>query len=205
MNFLHGEKGFVIRQRKEMWEVFTDIETVNRYDIYDLEGNQVFHAYEESKSFFFSWIMRMVLVAMRPFSIKIINESQQLLLEIKRPFRFYFHMVEINDQDGVCLGCVKKRFSIFHKHYTVYDTSDNAICDIKGPFWKPWTFDIYQGDTLYGSIKKKWGGALREIFTDADVFGVDFPVDASLGVKALLFGSVFLIDFVHFEGNEGTS
>jgi len=40
---------------------------------------------------------------------------------------------------------------------------------------------------------------MKEGFTDADSFGVTFPADWDVELKALLLGAVFLIDFVHFE------
>ncbi len=43
---------------------------------------------------------------------------------------------------------------------------------------------------------------MKEGFTDADNFGVMFPADWDIKLKALFLGAVFLIDFVHFE-NKG--
>ena len=43
-----------------------------------------------------------------------------------------------------------------------------------------------------------------EGFTDADNFGVMFPAEWDVRLKALFLGAVFLIDFVHFE-NKGNN
>ena len=40
---------------------------------------------------------------------------------------------------------------------------------------------------------------MKEGFTDADNFGVEFPNEWDIRLKALFLGAVFLIDFVHFE------
>jgi hypothetical protein len=40
---------------------------------------------------------------------------------------------------------------------------------------------------------------IERSFTDADNFGVTFPKDWSKEQKALFLGTVFLVDFVHFE------
>jgi len=48
-------------------------------------------------------------------------------------------------------------------------------------------------------ILKKWTGLLKEGFTDADNFGVNFPSDWPVELKTLALGAVLLIDFVHFE------
>ena len=50
-----------------------------------------------------------------------------------------------------------------------------------------------------GKISKQWSGVLKEAFTDADNFGISFPMDLDVKIKATLLGAVFLIDFMFFE------
>ena len=50
-----------------------------------------------------------------------------------------------------------------------------------------------------GLIQKKWSGLLKELFTDADNFWVDFEAVADPQLRALLFSATVLIDIVHFE------
>ncbi|XP_078266561.1 phospholipid scramblase 2-like isoform X2 [Rhinoraja longicauda] len=50
-----------------------------------------------------------------------------------------------------------------------------------------------------GKITKQWTGLLREAFTDADNFGIQFPLDLDVKVKAVLLAATFLIDFLFFE------
>jgi Scramblase len=72
-----------------------------------------------------------------------------------------------------------------------------------------------------GGISKQWSGFLKEAFTDADNFGIKFPVNLDVNLKATLLGAVFLIvndflcllnisfwilcrffqDFMYFENN----
>ena len=47
--------------------------------------------------------------------------------------------------------------------------------------------------TAVGSISKQWSGLMREAFTDADNFGIKFPLDLDVKIKAVLFGACFLI------------
>lgn len=44
-----------------------------------------------------------------------------------------------------------------------------------------------------GKISKQWSGLAREIFTDADFFGITFPMDLDVRMKAVLLGATFLI------------
>lgn len=48
------------------------------------------------------------------------------------------------------------------------------------------------GETV-GKISKQWSGLAREIFTDADFFGITFPMDLDVRMKAVLLGATFLI------------
>jgi len=58
------------------------------------------------------------------------------------------------------------------------------------------------GGTQVGKISKKWSGLLREAFTDADNFGISFPVDLDVRMKAVMLGACFLIDFMFFEKSQ---
>ena len=49
------------------------------------------------------------------------------------------------------------------------------------------------GETPVGQIRKQWSGMVKEMFTDADNFGITFPMDLDVNVKATLLGAVFLI------------
>lgn len=44
-----------------------------------------------------------------------------------------------------------------------------------------------------GKISKQWSGLAREMFTDADHFGISFPMDLDVKMKAVMLGACFLI------------
>lgn len=44
-----------------------------------------------------------------------------------------------------------------------------------------------------GVITKKWSGLAREFFKDGNSFGVGFPVDLDVKIKAVLLGACFLV------------
>ncbi|KAL4677621.1 hypothetical protein H8959_020295, partial [Pygathrix nigripes] len=46
---------------------------------------------------------------------------------------------------------------------------------------------------VVGRISKHWSGLLREAFTDADNFGIQFPRDLDVKLKAVMIGACFLI------------
>ena len=55
------------------------------------------------------------------------------------------------------------------------------------------------GEQQVGKVTKQWSGFLKEAFTDADNFGINFPMDLDVKAKATMLGAVFLIDFMFFE------
>ena len=47
--------------------------------------------------------------------------------------------------------------------------------------------------TEVGKVTKQWTGFVQEHFTDADNFGINFPMDLDVRVKATMLGALFLI------------
>ncbi len=46
---------------------------------------------------------------------------------------------------------------------------------------------------VVGKISKQWSGFARELFTDSDYFGISFPLDLDVRMKAVMIGACFLI------------
>ena len=198
MERLSSISSLVVSQQKEWGEILTGFETKNRYVVSDISGNRLYLSAEESGSVLLRWFLK----ALRPFTISVLTEDGQVILRVIRPFRFYFHRAEIVDSQGQSIGVIERRFSILRRIYSVLDSSGTEIFKLFGPLLHPWTFQIRNNEVEYGKITKKWSGLLKEGFTDADNFGVTFPAEWDVKLKALFLGTVFLIDFVHFE-NKG--
>lgn len=49
-----------------------------------------------------------------------------------------------------------------------------------------------------GRISKQWTGFLKEAVTDADNFGITFPMDLDVKMKAVMIGACFLIVSLSF-------
>lgn len=56
-------------------------------------------------------------------------------------------------------------------------------------------FQVYAADetTFVGRVTKQWSGLAKEAFTDADNFGISFPIDLDVNMKAVTLGAIFLI------------
>ena len=200
MENLAPTNALIVRQRKEWGEILTGFEQKNKYVVMDASGRELYVAVEEGGSLLLRWFLK----ALRPFEINVYTFDSRPVLKLKRPFRFYFHELEIIDPNGRNLGTIQRRFSLLRRIYSVLDNTGKEIFQLFGPILHPWTFEIRKNESGYGKITKKWSGLFREGFSDADNFGVSFPSTWDVSVKSLFLGAVFLIDFVHFE-NKGNS
>lgn len=195
---LHHSAGLHVEQQTEWHETFTDFETENRFIIYDFDSQPVYVAEEESGG-----IMRMltrnIMNTARPFTMHLFTPDGEAIAVLKRPFRFYFHRLEVYDDEGEYVGSIRKRWSILRRKYVLLDPDEKPVFEVVGPLLKPWTFDIFDGDQQIGQIRKNWSGFGRELLTDADAFGVEYAEDLEVEAKLMLLATVFLIDIVHFE------
>ena len=186
---------FVISQKKEWGEIVSGFEARNRYVVLNELGNELYQAREESGSLLARWFLK----ALRPFTIVLTGADGTPALHLARPFRFYFHKLEVRAPGGKLLGTVELEFSWLHRLFRVTDAQGRELCRLHGPLFHPWTFEIRQNDREVGKITKKWSGLLKEGFTDTDNFAAVLPPGMSVEAKCVLLGAVFLIDFVYFE------
>lgn len=188
------EQGFVIRQEKEMLEVFTDFETRNRYSISTPQGEQVLYAYEESGA-----ISRHFLGTRRPFNIHIVDGNRREVLRLERPFSFLFQRVTVRDSRGAEVGAIQRRFGILRRTLDIESPSGSPTARIQGIIWRPWTFPVYQAGREVACIRKRWSGMLKETMTDADTFSVSFSEELPESMQHLVLAAAFPIDFDFFE------
>ncbi|MCP4649920.1 MAG: scramblase [PVC group bacterium] len=195
MERLENRNKILVTQKKEWGEILSGFETKNKYIVKDENGQAIYLAAEIGGSV----LARIFLKALRPFTLHVMDEKHQPVLKLQRPFRFYFHRIDVFDSENNFLGHIERQFSLFSRQYLVFNESRQQICQLYGPFIHPWTFLIKQRGRELGKITKKWSGLFKEGFTDADNFAVLFPEEATLTEKSLFLSAVFLIDFVHFE------
>lgn len=106
----------------------------------------------------------------------------------------------VEDANQNVLGSITQDWSIFVPKYSVRDKFGNKVLSIEGPFCQcsicgDVDFDVFTKDKSQkvGKITKQWSGLAREMFTDADYFGVTFPLDLDVNIKATLLAATFLI------------
>jgi uncharacterized protein YxjI len=190
-----------VRQRKSWMEILTSLDARNKYVVYDEAGNPVFEV-EEQGTRLRSFFKRLFLRNLRPFTSHVEDlNGQQLLLVLHKPFRFIFHRLEVRDAAGNLLGAIQRKWTWFRRKYVIEGPGGEHVATLFGPFFRPWTFKIQPAgsDLELGLIQKKWSGLLKEAFSDADNFWIDYASVADPKLRAVLFAATALIDVVHFE------
>ncbi|XP_042149008.1 phospholipid scramblase 3-like [Ixodes scapularis] len=125
--------------------------------------------------------------------------------------------IEVQAPPGETIAYIYQDWSVFLPSYTIYDRRCNPILAVQGPFCTQsciYCWDVQFEVTAHrflkvrtlagviiGMITKKWGGFSRELFTDADIFSVSFPLDLDVHYKAALLACTMLIDYMFFESS----
>ncbi len=197
-----GFDRLTVRQRKRWLEILLSFEFKNSYDVYDGRQQAALNAREVGAGPL-EFFRRVFLGPLRPFEMEVADiSSGQVLLQIKRSFRFFFHRIEVRSGSGVLLGAVQRRWSWLRRIYSIEDAQGQEVAELFGPILKPWTFEIRTEGVVKGAIRKKWSGLGKEMFTDADNFGVDLA-EVPVSIRPLAFAATVLVDVVHFERAKG--
>lgn len=194
---------FLVKQDIEYFEAATGFETENSYQVLGASGMTAVLGPVVAKESS-GVLARMCCGTRRPWTIRL--APPQPLLVIQRPFKWLFQEIRVySGPDGRFLGTVRRDSKgwPFQKNFSIDDASGAPLLKVTCPFLSfGWNFTLrdLEGCEL-GHITKKWAGVLQECFTDADNFGVGFPIELPGTTKALLLAAVFLIDFCFFEDN----
>lgn len=193
----------MVRQAKEWGEILVGFECRNRYEIFDGNGAKTGYAAEEGSGFG-RLIGRQLLGSMRRATLHVYDEGGAEVLRGEKPFRFFFHRMEAFAGKKK-LGAVQRRWSWFSRKFVIENAGGEEVLEILSPWLRIWTFKLlFRGEEV-GRISKKWGGALRELFTDADTFGIEYLAEDALeALRPILLTATFLIDFTCFENNQGS-
>jgi len=135
--------------------------------------------------------------AMLPFHIELKDNDGNILSSVTRGWTFFMSKITINDEKGEVIGHIQQKFKFLKPEFNILDTNNDTIGVIKGD-WKAWNFTITDstGNEI-GVINKKWAGAAKEIFTNADKYHVKVnPSVAEDQSKILLLSAAITIDMV---------
>ncbi|XP_037085554.1 phospholipid scramblase 1-like [Pollicipes pollicipes] len=208
LEYLMRVDQLLVQQRVELLEALTGFETANKYTITDRLGQQLYVAVEDSEC-----CARYCCGPGRPFDIRVTDVTRREVLRLERPLRCQgclcpqAWLQRLEAYSGPApLGSVRQNWSVCTSSFDVLSADGDAVLAIEGPacacsLCGDVAFRVLTADGRrpVGEITKQWGGLVREAFTDADTFGVSFPTDLDVKVKATLLGATFLIDYMFFE------
>lgn len=211
LEYLTSLNQLFIRQKVELLEAFLGCETKNKFEIFDSSGRQIFYAEEDT-----NFCTRQCLGKLRPFDMRIRDGHGYEAMHLARPlacgsccYPCCLQSIEVQAPPGIVVGTVEQEWSFIIPQYKVKDTSGNVVLRIEGPCCtvsccRDVEFKVLSADGVVevGKISKKWSGLSREFFTDADNFGIIFPMDLDVKMKAVMLGACMLIDFMFFETSD---
>jgi hypothetical protein len=190
-----------IQQIKEWTEILINFETRNKYRLFNRDNDELGFAAESNKGIL-GFLARQFLRTHRPLNIDCFDGQNNVMLNLSRPFFFFFSDLTVKTGEGEVLGHIHRRFGIIYKKYDLCDAEGKAFAFVKAPIWRLWTFPILDiSEREIGVITKKWGGLLKEFFTDADRFGVQLPQEFTWQQKVIAFSAALSIDMDFFDDN----
>jgi len=202
----------LVHQQVELLEVFTGFETANQYTVKNTLGQDIFFAKEDS-----SCCTRWCCDKGRSFGMKIVDHKGEEIIHLERPARCQANYapccrqeMEVSSPPGTVIGRIEQLWSLCYPRFAIKNEAGDTVLRISGPCntmsccMRDVEFEVLSEQTgeKVGKISKQWSGVLKEAFTDADNFGISFPMDLDVKIKATLLGAVFLIDFMFFEETE---
>ncbi len=200
---LSSLSSILIRQKRELGELF-GFETRNRYEILRPTGGLLGYCAEQQKGVL-GFILRQLLGHWRSFTLYIFNSDRQIIFRADHPFRFYFSEIKVySEKTQEYMGCIKRRFHIFHTRFDILDKTGQLLFQVKRPLWRFWRFNVYNNSEECARIEKKWSGVLYETFTDKDNFAINFLApQLNDHQKWLLVLAGVFVDLMYFERKAG--
>ncbi|XP_007250734.1 phospholipid scramblase 2 isoform X1 [Astyanax mexicanus] len=200
----------LIHQKVELMEAMLGWETNNQYVVKNSLGQQVFLAAEEN-----DFCTRTMCGPMRSFVLHLQDNTGREVLTLTRPlncssccFPCCLQELEVQSPPGQPIGYVIQKWHPYLPKFTIKDERKQSVMQIVGPFCdcnccSDVNFEVMSldGASVIGRISKQWTGMEAEMLTDADNFGVQFPMDLDVKIKAVILSACFLIDFMYFENS----
>lgn len=206
----------LVHQQVEVVEVLTGFQMENKYQIKNSLGQQVYFAAEES-----SVSQRLFCGPARGFVIHIVDNNGQEVTRVTREFKCCGGCsccancgscaleIQIEAPVGQVVGIARQLQSCVTPRFSIMDSNQQQVFYVEGPTCicqgicctADVDFRIYTADRAHevGKLSKQWSGYVKEAITNANNFGVSFPMDLDVRMKATLIGTLFLIDFMYFE------
>lgn len=172
----------LVSQKIEKLELLTSFETKNRFKVKNSLGQNVYFAYEESDC-----CTRNCLGRARPFEMKILDNFQNEVLHLNRPFRCDAcccfpscqNVLEVSAPPGQVIGTVEQVCTFMKPKFVVKNSFGDVVLHIKGPYC-PWK--CFSDSNMKVSVRASLSNNLlydtcihicilyRQVHTDLDAY-----------------------------------
>ena len=219
LEYLSELNGLIIHQQHDFSEMFSDIENANVYHIYNNHMQLCYKAAETS-----NFCARQCFGSRRQFTIHIKENNCREVIRIHRKQAILgfdeeitvtsgstnelFGVIKSKKDVGFCNKGLFGRGCCKYPIYNLYDSKGMLIFELRGPEGG-WCETCCQRDVEYpfmnllgqkvGGVTKVYEGYKRDKHINGDKYGLHFPENLCVKLKASLLGAVFLMDFLYYE------
>lgn len=226
LNPLIGLGQFKVKQQTEMLEaalnaINIDYEGANKYKVLDPSGKEMYFVAEESNCCY-----RLCCNPSHPMKLHVTDMAGQKIMTMDRPWAYNCCLLECgnmcglhkmnvfmgdNDDEDNRIGSVSMPICGGGCAPTleIKDKGDNVQAKVVGPYCCisdlcGAKFEVKgPNDEPFGAVEKlgvdSVAGAVQEALTDADNYNISFPQQLPVEFKALMMGSLLLLDYMFFE------
>ncbi|MEK7393536.1 MAG: phospholipid scramblase-related protein [Fibrobacterota bacterium] len=167
------------------------------YDLFDPDSGRSVGVCQELPPWYTHVLRLVVNKLMLPTVVEVLPEGRtQPLFRIRRGFKLFRSVVQVEDGIGRPLGTLRSKLLSFRLEFAVLDSMGKEIAKVNGD-WKGWNFQLVspKGEVL-GTITKKWAGIGKELFTSADNYMIELSEGKQDDTKSrsMLLAAALAID-----------
>ncbi|XP_060075408.1 phospholipid scramblase 1-like [Ylistrum balloti] len=221
MEYLASLDFIKIRQQVDLAEVLTPWQVANRYEVLDANDREFMRVTEESDI----CERQCCMPVQRALVLHVTDLSGQEFAQVKKDFKCWAGgsccasadccAIEMWTESPVgqtisrsrqMYYCCYPRFHVFDGHGQQMFEITGPCCPCQGPgCYADLNYPLTNpgGSDAGAKVTKIWDGAGRACCTFANTFGVHFPPGMDVQRKLSIFGSVFVLDYLLFENNDG--
>lgn len=199
-----------VEQKVQVHGVIPASEGQNSYFVKNSKGEKIYYAEEHSDA-----LGRTICGHRRMFDMTITDKDGNVVLNLFHPLACdycccpcWLQRIEVATASGTLLGKVIQKWSLWVPKFVV-TKKKKVIFLIKGQYCTcscccgsiDVQFKIINpyDKSKIGCISKYVSGIVTDISSDADDFGISFPMETDIKMKAVLLGAIFLLDYMYFE------
>jgi len=177
------------------------------YEIFDGDSGELIGTAQEVIGGLNKTLRWVISKALMPTRFEIREKPDDALLFVIRRGAYIFRSrVEVLNADGELIGFFRSKILTIGGGFHVYDKDGKHFAEVKGNLIG-FNYRIRTPDkeVELGTVKKKWGGMARELFSSADSYLVDISDDLKDQpvAKMLTLATALAIDMIFKSESRG--